>query len=399
MKTIFFEVSIPRILLTKALAKLSQRVYYSPLSPVRFRNIPDRSLPGENWVRVKTRIAGICGADMSLFYVKADPRISIAALPGVPRVFMGHELVGNVVETGDGVTHLSPGDRVVLQRYLPCCSIKEIKPPCRSCSEGNYTLCENFSEGDMPVNLGAGFGDHFIAHSSQLIKIPDDISDETAVMIEPASVSLHAVLRRLPRKGERVLVIGAGVIGLNVIQFARLLQPECSIYVLEKMDFKKKLAGQMGADHILEGDPYEAAAGMTGARLYRGPLGNKYMLGGFDLIYDCVGQSSTIHDSLRWLRARGDYMMIGNQLSPVRFDQTPVWNQEVNIIGVNSHGGEMYEGENISTFDLTVRMAREGRVGFEKFITHRFPLSRYREAFKFIKSGTGNNIKTILEME
>ncbi len=396
MKSIYFEVNVPKILITKLLAGLIPQVYYSPVSPVQYKEIPDRDLPGRNWVRVKNKMAGICGADMSLFFVKANPKISIAALPGMPRAYMGHELVGIVVETGAGVTDLSVGDRVVLQRYLPCCSIKEIDPPCNSCREGNYTLCENFSAGEMPLNLGAGFGDHFIAHRSQVIKVPDMISDDTAVMIEPTAVSLHAVLRRPPQKDERLLVIGAGVIGLNVIRFARLLQPECRIHVLEKIPFKKDLAKLMGADVVLEGDPYEATAGHTGARLYRGPLGNSVLLGGFDLIYDCVGQSATIHDSLRWLRSRGDYVMIGNQLSPVRFDQTPVWNQEISLTGVNSHGCETYLGEKISTFDLTIKMITQGIVNLDGFITHRFPLADYREAFKRIHSGGEKIIKAVL---
>jgi len=288
---------------------------------------------------------------------------------------------------------------VVLQRYLPCCSIKENEPPCDPCREGNYTLCENFSEGEMPENLGAGFGDHFIAHRSQLIKIPDSISDDTAVMIEPTSVSLHAVMKRPPRKGERLLVLGAGVIGLNVIRFARLLQPECRIFVLEKMAFKQDLARKMGADVILEGDPYESVAVHTGARLYRGPLGNTVLMGGFDLIYDCVGQSSTIHDALRWLKSRGDYVMIGNQLSPVKFDQTPVWNQEINLTGVNAHGLETYQGEKISSFDLTLRMITQGVVNLDGFITHRFPLADYRKAFRRIQSGGEKIIKAVLVCE
>lgn len=399
MKTIYFEVSIAKIILTKLLAKPFPNVYYSSVSPVQYKEIPYRDLPGRNWVRVKNRQAGICGADMSLFFVNADPRITIAALPGVPRAFMGHELVGTVIETGAGVADLAVGDRVVLQRYLPCCSIKEIDPPCAPCREGNYTLCENFSEGEMPENLGAGFGDHFVAHRSQLVKIPDSLSDDTAVMIEPTSVSLHAVMKRPPQKGEHLLVLGAGVIGLNVIRFARLLQPDCSIHVIEKVTFKQDLAKRMGADVILKGDPYESVAKLTGARLYRGPLGNSVLMGGFDLIYDCVGHSSTLHDSLRWLRSRGDYVMIGNQLAPVRFDQTPIWNQEINVTGVNAHGCETYQGEKISSFDLTIRMITQGIVNLDGFITHRFPLKDYREAFRRIHSGREKIIKAVLVSE
>jgi len=399
MKTIYFEVNVAKILATKALSRFFPSVYFSPISPIRYAEIPDQDLPGPNWARVKNVLTGICGVDISMFFVMASPRISIAALPGVPKVFMGHEIIGEVVEVGSGVNDLSVGDRVTLQRYLPCCSTKEINPPCSQCMQGNYTLCENFSEGTLPKNLGAGFGDHFIAHRSQLIKVPDEIPDDIAVLIEPSSVSLHAVLKRPPMEGEKVLVIGGGTIGLNVIQFARTISPGCSIYLMERIGFKRDLALKLGADHVLTGEPYEAVAQATGGKLYKGALGNMSILGGFDLIYDCVGHSDTIHDSLRWIKARGDYVMIGNQLFPATFDQTPVWQQEINIVGINAHGSEVYQGKRISTFELAIDMIKKGKINLERFVTHRFPLDEYRDAFRLARYKKEDVVKVVLEID
>lgn len=398
MKSMYFEVNIPKILATKTLSRIFPSIYYTALSPVAYSDIPERNLPGTEWVRVQNLMTGICGADISLFFVKASPRISIAALPGVPRAFMGHELIGKVVETGRDVNGLKIGDRVILQRYLPCCSMKGIVPPCRHCSEGNYTLCENFSVGAMPENLGAGFGKYMIAHESQLIKVLDAIPDDEAVLMEPLSVSLHAVLSRTPKDGEKVLVIGAGTIGLNVIQCAKAISPGCSLYLLEKIPFKRELGLELGADGLIEGDPYESIARLTGAKLYRGPLGNNVMLGGFDLIYDCVGYSATIHDSLRWLAAKGTYVMIGNQLEPVTFDQTPIWQQEISMVGINAHGSENYNGRRISTFELAMKMVMDRKVKLDGFITHRFPLDEYREAFRLVKEKSADVIKTVFVM-
>jgi threonine dehydrogenase-like Zn-dependent dehydrogenase len=333
-----------------------------------------------------------------MFFVKAHPSISIAALPGVPRVFLGHEIIGRVVETGRGVRGLSVGDRVTMQSYLPCCSMKEIEPPCDSCRNGNYNTCENFSVGELPENLGAGFADRFIAHQSQLVKVPDEISDEDAVLIEPAAVSLHAVLKRPPRRGENVLVIGAGTIGLNVIQISKIVNPGCRIFLMEKIAFKKDLALELGADQVLEGDPYSEVAAATGGKFYKGPLGNNNILGGFDLVYDCVGHSRTIHDSLRWLKARGDYVMIGNQLTPVSFDQTPIWHQELKMIGVNSHGSEEFNGRKTSSFELVMEMMKGNQIKLDGFITHRFPLNEYRKAFRFLRNAS-DQIKVVFEMK
>lgn len=398
MRSIYFDVSIPKILATKLLSPVFPWVYDSPLSPVRFGTLPDPPLPNPNWVRVESTMAGICGTDLSMFFVKASPSISVAALPGVPRVFMGHEVVGRVTETGASVTDLSAGDRVIMQSYLPCCAVKDIDPPCESCREGNYCMCENFSEGSMPENTGAGFGDSFVGHQKQFLKVPDDISDDQAVLIEPAAVSLRAVLKRPPGEAEQILVVGAGTIGLGVIQFARAAAPSCNIYVMEHIRFKQDLAIEMGADHVLTGDPYEQVANVTGARLYRGPLGNTVTLGGFDAIYDCVGSSRMIHDALRWLKAGGDYIMIGNQLEPVSFDQTPLWHQELKMIGTNSHGMEHVNGRRIATFDLVIEMLRDGLVNLDPFITHRFPLEDYRRAFSLVKKKNEKVIKVVFEI-
>ena len=398
MKSIYFDVNVAKILATKALSAVLPPVHYSPLSPVQYGEVPERGLPGPGWVRVRNIMTGICGADISMFFVKASPRISLAALPGVPRAFMGHETVGQVVETGSGVKRLRKGDRVTLQKYLPCCSMKEISPPCPQCRDGNYTLCENFSVGSVPENLGAGFGPSMIAHESQLVKVPNSIPDDIAVLIEPASVSLHAVFRRPPRRGEKVLVIGAGTIGLNVIQCARAIEPRCTLFLLEKIKFKRELGLRLGADRLIEGDPYEAIAKATGAKLYRGPLGNNVMLGGFDLIYDCVGYSATIHDSLRWLAAKGTYMMIGNQLEPVAFDQTPVWQQELTIEGINAHGMEYYRGRKVSSFDMAIDMINRKKIRLDGFVTHRFRLDDYKRAFKLVKEKSADVIKAVFEI-
>ncbi|RJP21367.1 MAG: hypothetical protein C4520_10160 [Candidatus Abyssobacteria bacterium SURF_5] len=399
MKSLYFDVSVPKILATQFLSRIFSAVYYSSLSPVRYGDIPERELPGPNWVRVKTLLSSICGADLSLFFVQTSPSISIAALSGVPRVFLGHELVGRVLEVGPAVRDLMPGDRVTLQKYLPCCSIKEIEPPCSSCRNGNYTLCDNFSEGASFENLGAGFSEQFLAHRSQLVEAPDTIKDEEAVLIEPAAVSLHAVLKRPPLDGEKILVIGAGTIGLNVIQFAKALNPHCKIHLLEKIDFKRRLALALGAHHILSGDPYQAVASSTGAKMYRGPLKNTILLGGFDAVYDCVGYSQTIHHSLRWLRAGGDYVMIGNQLSPVTFDQTPVWHQELRLIGVNAHGCETFNGERISSFALAMKMIQKKHVRLDGFITHRFRLHEYKQAFKIFRQKSEPVIKVAFDFK
>jgi threonine dehydrogenase-like Zn-dependent dehydrogenase len=93
-----------------------------------------------------------------------------------------------------------------------------------------------------------------------------------------------------------------------------------------------------------------------------------------------VGKPATLRDALRWTRAGGAVVLVGVHLAPMHIDLTPVWYEEIDLIGMMAHGAEEWEGEHISTFDLVVRLLREGKLNFDGFITHRFPLFRYREA-------------------
>jgi 2-desacetyl-2-hydroxyethyl bacteriochlorophyllide A dehydrogenase len=399
MKTLVFDISPLRILATKGLGPKLPGLYYSRLSPVRLRSYPDKPLPGPRFVRVKPELAGICGSDIALFFIKAGLNISMAALPPFPEVFMGHEMMARVVEKGPGVTGLKTGDRVAMQRYTACCATLEIDPPCPPCREGNFPLCQAFPSKKMPEELGAAFSDIFIAHEEQLIRIPDVLTDEQAVLVEPSAVALHTVFRRLPSPGKKILVIGAGTIGLNLIQIAKAVCPESRVFVMEPFPLKLELAKRMGAETLPDGNAYDAAGIATGAQVFHGHLKNSTLLGGFDVIYDSVGSSATIHDSLRWLAPRGDYVMVGTQLKSVGFDITPLWNQELRMIGVNAHGMEEYGGRKISSFELAMEWAAEGRISFDGFITHRFALEDYRDAFRTIQEHPGSVIKAVFDMK
>jgi threonine dehydrogenase-like Zn-dependent dehydrogenase len=198
-----------------------------------------------------------------------------------------------------------------------------------------------------------------------------------------------------------VMVIGCGTQGLFTIQAVRAVQPSCEITALARFDYQAEMARKGGADHIimLGADAYAEVARLTGGRLYKGLLGNKVILGGFDVVYDCVGLPNTLRDALRWARSRGTVVIVGVYLSPMKIDLTPVWYNEVNLLGVMAHGMEEWEGERLSTFDLIVRWIREGKLKMEGFITHRFPLSEYREAIlTAIEQPRTSSIKVIFDM-
>lgn len=400
MKTIYYDKDIPRILMTKAAAKCCKPLLFTGINAVKYKkDLPDAPLPADNWVRVRNRLTGICGTDISFFLSTPGTSSALEPIPGSDRTYLGHETVGVVEEVGPAVTRFKPGDRVTLMAYMASCLNKGIEPPCEFCRRGDYCLCENYGE-PSPLDLpftGAGFGDTYLAPETQLCKVRDELTDEQAVLIEPAAVCLHAVLLAPPKPGEKVLVLGGGLIGLGIVQCLKKLYPNCHVTLLDRNRHKQEMALKLGADGILKGDKYEATKELTGARLYHGMMKNRMLIGGFDRIYDCIGTPWATHDGLRMLKARGTFVKVGHHMRGTKFDETPLWWQELTVIGVDSHGMETWEGEKISTFDLVQKLMAEGVYETEGFVTHTYPLDDYKKAFKLILNKTPGVLKVVLD--
>jgi threonine dehydrogenase-like Zn-dependent dehydrogenase len=384
MKAIGLSLEIPRVIFTMLLGRFWKGVYFSPLSPLKMFDIPRPKLEHPHWVRVRPRLSGICGSDLSELLLHTDMRVYPLAIPGQGsgRYYLGHEAVGDVVEVGPAVTKVQVGDRVVGEGSG--CVAKEIEPPCRACAEGNYCLCLNLDRAGRITSNGA-WSEEFLIHEESLYRVPQALDDEAAVLIEPLACGVRAALRRPPAPGERVLVYGIGSMGLAVLQAARAVCPECDITAIVQFPFQAELAQREGANRTLSGgDLYYQIAELTGARLHKGTFGNRILVGGFDVVYDCVGKASSLENALRWTRAGGTVVLVGVTLARMKLDLTPVWYREVDLVGTLAHGVECLPGsqEKLTTFELTVRWMLEGRLRTEGMLTHRFQLEDYRRAIQ-----------------
>jgi threonine dehydrogenase-like Zn-dependent dehydrogenase len=381
MWTSTLELDPAHVIPTKLLGYIWHGAYFSSIAPLQVQNLPRQPLPATNWVRVRNALAGICGSDLHLIFVDGAFNIAPAAIPGHSRSYPGHEVVGEVIEVGHDVRHLSVGDRVVLQSG-PNCITAGIQQPCRSCASGHFGLCE-YGVLPGPQPIGGGWSEEMLLHEQQLFRIPSDIHDMQAVLLEPSAVAVHAVLRDLPQAKDRVLIIGAGTIGLLILQVVRALAPEAEVCVMARHAFQIEQAARSGAQIIYPQDSYKEVQQATGAQLYEGMWGNKMLLGGYDVIYDTVSNSHTIHDALRWARAGSTVVMLGLNLHSMRIDLTPIWYQEINLIGSLGHGMETWPigtSESKSTFEIAAELIQRKLIFPDKLITHSFPLSGYRNA-------------------
>lgn len=395
---------------TAILGRMSRRAYYGPLAPLRARDLRPVALPGKRWIRVRNRMAGIGAEELSLVHLDVDPRVSPVAAPRPRRLYLGREVVGEVVEVGPGTQFLRVGDRVAYQNDQSCAT-REIEPPCRHCAAGNYALCENrYLPG--PQAIGGGWSEEMVLHERQVFLIPDGLTDEQAALVEPTAVALRAAMRRLPQPGETSMVIGAGTIGLLTTQAVRALGPEgTNITVLARYPFQVEMAARMGGDTVLyDEDLAVAVARLTGGQRFHSRFGADLMIGGFDTVYDTVGTSSTLNQALRWTRAGGTVVLVGNHLATLRVDMTPVWHQEIAIVGSRAHGAETPPPSRAalvgrdragreSTFQLAARLLREHRLTPERLITHRFPAHEVRRALAVARKRAEHRaIKVMLDM-
>ena len=401
MQTIYIDRSISRMMLTRLLGRITRAAYFAPFAPLRLDTFPDPPLPSANWARVRNRLCGICGSDLHQIFLDADLEVAPLALPTTRRIYLGHEMVGEVVEIGSQVRGLHTGDRVVRWGRGDDCRARGYADLCPPCRRGHRVLCERASEPRQHEPIGGGFGDSLIIPASALVPVPDALSDEQAIFTEPAAVAIHSVWRRIPAAGEKVLVIGCGTIGFLIMQVLRVLAPKCEISAVAEFPWQAEMARSFGAQHTLLAHEDGAArvAEITGARLYRGPRGNTMLMGGFDVIFDVVGVPSTLNQALRWARAGGTVVLVGVHLRRMNLDLTPIWYQEVNLIGAIGHDEVEWEGERVSTFDLAMRWMLEGRLKVEPLLTHRFPLRAYRRAFDVaVDKRTSRSIKVAFDL-
>ncbi len=387
----------------KAMAAVFGRssYYRGPGKTVKLVDIPEPSLPAPGWVKIRTSACGFCGSDLNLIMLHDSP--SAQPFTSFPCI-LGHEFIGEITETGADVGGFKSGDRVAVNPALGCVA-RGIAPPCPPCRAGRVGNCENTAEGafspgmflGITRDLNGGFAPYVVAHQSQLFHVPEDLSLEAAVMTEPAAVALQAVFDNPPSDNEKILVVGGGVIGNLVVQSIRVLAPGCHISVIEPTAPAAELVLSVGADEIISArEIFPRTAEITGARLYRPAIGQPVPMGGFDRVYDTVGASTTLNQSLRVLKTMGTLSVVGIG-GDVKLDLTPLWLKLQTVRGVYAYGLVEYNGEKRHVFDIALDMINRGKIKAAALVTHKFHLADYRRMIAVnMNKGRHKAVKTVV---
>lgn len=375
------------------------------LNGLSLRDVPPPGLPGDDWVRVRTLLAGICGTDVALLAQKQPPNSILQAFSSLPAGF-GHENVAVVEEVGAGVDSSWLSRRVCVEPTLSC-KVRGIDPPCDRCREGQFGACQSFAAdgpGAGPSKLppgtsigynartGGAYGESFIAHISQLVAVPDSIPDELAVLTDPIACSLHAVLRADLAAARQVLIYGAGALGLGAIASLRAVGFQGRIDALDVAAYLREHALAFGADELIELPPddrgrYNRIAQRTGATVQRARFGNYMLSGGYDVVFECTGGRRCFNEALRWTRSRGQVVMVGTGHGG-RVDLTPIWFTELTVTGAYGRQIEDFRGRRVGTYPLVHELMLAGKLDLRRMLTHTFRLEDYRRAFAVAMSKT-----------
>ena len=398
MRAIYFIASIPRYALTKVLGSLDRRFFWSAISCLRYGEFPEPSLPSQEWVKVRTIYGGICGSDVGVITLHTSPVLSAVSSP----VFvLGHENVGVVVEKGKQAGEVEAGQRVVVDPTLSC-EVRGFLDRCPMCREGRENLCHRVTEGNLSPGLllgscrdtGGSWGEYFVAHRSRVYPVPDGLSNEEAVMVEPFAVALHAVWNNFPKDTDTVLIIGGGTIGLCTVAALRALGSKARIVLLYKYPFQADLARRYGADVLIRLGQEEELAQAIGARLLKPLLGSPISLSGPAVTFDCVGSKASIELALRLTGAGGKVVLVGLASTPGGIDWTPVWLKELKIAGTYSYAVEDYVGRRLHTFRMALDFMARKEVELGPLVTHKFKPEDYRKALEWV---TGKGRKSLVK--
>jgi L-iditol 2-dehydrogenase len=311
-------------------------------------------------------VVGICGSDLHLY---REGRIGDSVVEG-PHV-LGHEAAGQIVAIGADVDGFQVGDRVVVEPGLACGN-------CRWCRVGRYNLCPSVRFLGVPPTDGLMAGLVRVP-ARWVYHLPDALSDAEGAMIEPFAVGLQAVAEAGIQPGQTVVILGAGPIGLMVLQAARV-RGAGTIVSIDLAERALAAANQLGAAVVVnprEADPLAVVRDLTGGD-------------GADVVIEAIGASVTIRQTLDLVCRGGTVTLVGISSEPA----VPLNVNRIVRRGVQVHSTFRYAHQ----YPVALGLAAAGRVDLLSPITHRFPLADAVAAFRFVDQNKRDVVKGVLEL-
>lgn len=320
--------------------------------------------PGEAQIRVMS--VGVCASDLHYY---RDGRIGDTLIS--EPIVIGHEASGVVSALGDGVTGFAVGDRVAIEPARPCME-------CEYCRAGHYNVCPGIPFFGTPPTDGC-LRDYITWPASLLLKVPDALSFDDAAMVEPMAIGIYAIELAEPRADDVVAILGAGAIGLSVLQAARVAGVD-RVIVGEPIAERRRLAARLGASDTI--DPSERRVQEEIGRLTGGR--------GADVVFECAGEDEAVRESCRAARVLGKVMVVGIPYgADYTFDASSARRKQLTAVFVRR--------SNLTT-QRAIEWAASGKVDVGCYATHRFPLERAGDALELALAKSDGVVRAIVDL-
>ncbi|HUV05188.1 MAG TPA: alcohol dehydrogenase catalytic domain-containing protein [Armatimonadota bacterium] len=336
-------------------------------APGDFRLVEvERPVPGLGEVLVEVREVGICASDVH-WYQDGHMGDTVMTEP----LILGHEFAGVIAEVGSGVTNVKPGDRVAVEPGVPCYQ-------CDICAEGAYNICPNVRFCGTPPTDG-GFRE-FLTWPARLVEpIPGSISMGEAAMLEPLAIGVYAIDIAGDIRCKTIGVLGAGAIGLSILQAARAAG--CGeTFATDLIPARLELARRLGAGRVFDARDASVAEAVTQA------AGRE----GLDIVFEAAGENDAVVQATEMVRP-GGLVILGGIPSDDRI-----------VLGA---GTVRRKGLTIrllrrskDTLGRAIRLVEEGKADLASYITHRFPLERLDEAFQIARDRKDGALRVIVRI-
>eukprot|EP01135_Chromosphaera_perkinsii_P007353 Nk52_evm1s805 gene=Nk52_evmTU1s805 len=372
-------------------------VLYGP-NDMRVEKVP-QPLISDNDVLIKMKAVGICGSDIHYWTYGEIEGVAKLKKP----MIMGHESSGVVVKVGDKVNNIRVGDRVAIEPGIPC-------RLCMSCKIGKYNLCDSMAFCATPPIDGSLCS--FYAHPADFVyKLPDHVSFDEGAMLEPLAVGVHACNRAKVTLGTRVLICGAGPIGLVSVLVAKAAGAS-TIIVTDLDKSRLDVAKSIGADHVVQVDTrdgevmaakiIDTCTSVQHAYVHHEVIGRSAVDRAqhdgtctpdnfsIDCTIECSGAESSIHTAIHATGKGGTIVLVGMGKNIVSLPIVTAAAREIDIRGIFRY---------VNCYPTALRLVASGKVNVKPLITHRFKAKDFLEAFETSKAMKDGCIKVMIDPE
>jgi L-iditol 2-dehydrogenase len=327
---------------------------------VRIEDVPKPDIES-NDALVRVRSVGICGSELHAYEGISKRR--------KPPLIMGHEFSGEVAEVGREVKNSELGDRVVVDPVTRCGA-------CEQCLRGQGNVCRNLRL--LGLHKPGAYAEYVLAPAMNCYKLPNGVSFEEGSMVEPLAVAVHAVNRTPIKLGDKVVVIGAGIIGLMVLQAAKAAGAE-SVFITDVLDYKLDLARNLGADLAINSkteDSVERIKEVTDGH-------------GADVVLEAVGLEATVRDAMNVLDRGGRLTILGNLAQTMTLEIMDAVVKEFDI-----KGSYCYTHDD---FKKALDFIKDRRINVKTLITNVLPLDEAEKGFELLHEKKERVLKVLLK--